>query len=254
MLEPSQLHRSSKQSRPELVACPFGKLRPEKHTSCSSKTFRGMSRLKEHLFRRHRPKYYCQRCLRAFQTVTEQKEHFLEERVCRLILAAPDFLTHSQCAQLERKLLPASSRPLVEARWYQVWDICFPGQERPVSIGIENKDVLATSSASYHEFVSLEGPQILADVLSKSGYNGPGTRDALLKILQNGLDLIFSRWVTIREKRAKGDCEPPTIESSSSTSKWAGSTLAASTAPDPRSPSNLNSGERTRSIIAECRS
>lgn len=254
-LKPRWPYRSLTQSRFEEMACPFGKLRPEKHTSCSSKTFRGVSHLKEHLFRCHIPEYYCQDCLRVFQTATEHVEHFTGEPVCKLTRVEPDFLTRSQFLQLRQPLPLARSRPLAEAWWYRVWDVCFPGRERPVSIYVEDKHALATALPSYRDFVSLQGPQILGDVLSKSGYNGPGTRDGLLKILQNGLDLISSRWAAIRDERAPVDREPPTIESSSSTSTWSGSALPAADAPDSPSSYDFIFGCRmTRSTIAECSS
>lgn len=249
-------YRSLTRSQFEEMACPFGKLRPEKHTSCSSKMFRGRPRLKQHLLHCHVPQYYCQDCLRVFQTATEHEEHFTGERVCKLTRVEPDFLTRPQILQLQQQWVPLDRpRPLVEAWWYRIWDVCFPGRERPVSICVEDKHALATALPSYRDFVSLQGPQILGDVLSKSGYNGPGTRDGLLKILQNGLDLISSRWAAIRDERAPVDREPPTIESSSSTSTWSGSALPAADAPDSPSSYDFISGCRmTRSTMAECSS
>jgi hypothetical protein len=114
-------------------------------------------------------------------------------------------------------------------------------------------EILVTALASYRDFVSLQALHIFRDVLSKSGYNGPDPREALLNVLQNGLDLVSSRWATIWERRAKVGGELHTIESSSSASRSSGSTLAAADAPHSFSPFDFM-GKGTRYTIVERRS
>jgi hypothetical protein len=187
----------------------------------------------------------------------------MEWDICEYRGDEPDFLTNKQILQLRR--LRWKDDSAIEIQWYQVWDICFPGRERPSKTCIDDimKDALATALESYRDFVSLQALHILGDVLSKSGYNGPDPRKALLTLLNNGLDAISSHWTTILEEQAKADRKPPTIESSSSASRWSGLTLAAADALDSISPSaealgspstSDFSGKGARSTTAKCRS
>ncbi len=49
-----------------MLACPFWKSDPTRYHQCFSLKLHGISRVKQHLIRKHMPAYYCQRCLMIF--------------------------------------------------------------------------------------------------------------------------------------------------------------------------------------------
>ncbi|KAH8886047.1 hypothetical protein GQ53DRAFT_828418 [Thozetella sp. PMI_491] len=117
-------------------ACPFWKLDPMRHVHCCKMMLSTCSQVKQHLTRKHTPKYHCQRCLKFFDTKARQREHW-EEPQCTVhpIGTTSDGIVEDQSKTLSKRSKGNTS----EARWYEIWDILFPRNARPASPYVDNR-------------------------------------------------------------------------------------------------------------------
>ncbi|KUI62536.1 hypothetical protein VP1G_09672 [Cytospora mali] len=117
--------------RRDQLACPFRKRNPHKHQDCLKYSLHRIKDVKQHVYRRHRqPDYYCPRCSDVFETMDERDEHI---RVAKCALSSvPRFEGISD--EQRQRLCKSSSRGLNhQDQWFEMWDIIFPGEERPAS-------------------------------------------------------------------------------------------------------------------------
>lgn len=138
--------------RSRFLACPFWKLDPEKHQKCFLEHLDKISRVKQHLHRRHTPDFYCPRCFTIFQTEQGFHWHMIETKCDRQPDARLDALSI-----IQSKLLSRHSRRYgsVEEQWYAMWDIIFPGQPWPLSIYMVADQ--SEDRAMFREFAYREG-------------------------------------------------------------------------------------------------
>ncbi|KAH8768191.1 hypothetical protein F5883DRAFT_554173 [Diaporthe sp. PMI_573] len=120
-------------------ACPFSKSNPFQYRKCLGLTLQRPKDVKQHIYRYHtKPDYYCASCYKVFQTATDRDGHS-RKRVCESLDGPmlPKFqgITEEQKKLLNKKL-PRDSN--VEKQWYQIYDILFPGADRPISPYVGN--------------------------------------------------------------------------------------------------------------------
>ncbi|KAH8752210.1 hypothetical protein F5883DRAFT_576574, partial [Diaporthe sp. PMI_573] len=146
-LDPIQGHRSQKKRKlsgrgnladeetPQL-ACPFSKLDGGRYYECLKFKLHRVRDVKQHIARRHRgPEFYCARCWQTFPDRSEQDEH-MRTVVCAT-KPKPLFegISDSQRNQLARS---ADRGATPEQQWYSIWEILFPGKQKPSSIYLGN--------------------------------------------------------------------------------------------------------------------
>lgn len=114
-----------------MLACPYRKLDPHRHRDCLKYTLHRIKDVKQHINRRHKKlNIYCPRCCAAFRSQIERDEH---TRNSDCEIGTKSMLEGVTKEQWE-KLNKCSSRNVsLELQWFNMWDILFPGQERPRS-------------------------------------------------------------------------------------------------------------------------
>ncbi|KAF5972889.1 hypothetical protein FCOIX_9093 [Fusarium coicis] len=164
--EPPQKKGKKSQSqcegRSQFLACPYWKVDPERYWDCFMKKNDTIAHLKQHLTRRHTPKYYCQICYQTFTDFDLFDSHALERSCTRGPSAKLEGISQQQKNKLSLK-----SKGSVEQQWYAVWSILFPDLEPPATIYI-----YSTQSEDFcriQEFAQREGVAIMLDELESNG-------------------------------------------------------------------------------------
>ncbi|KAK4455241.1 hypothetical protein QBC34DRAFT_288253 [Podospora aff. communis PSN243] len=137
---------------PRLLACPFHKHDPvyyasREHPDFGGKRhlyracmggFRSIQRLKEHLKRIHSP-VQCERCYEVFpgtdraSCLARLAEH---RKMDPCELGDPSFkrgIDESQWAALDKQNRKKNQELHRVEKWYEIWDVLFPGKERPAT-------------------------------------------------------------------------------------------------------------------------
>lgn len=105
-----------------MLACPYRKLDPHRHRDCLKYTLHRIKDVKQHIDRRHKK-------LNIYSQI-ERDEH-MQNPDCEI--GTKSMLEGVTKEQWE-KLNKCSSRNLsLELQWFNMWDILFPGHERPRS-------------------------------------------------------------------------------------------------------------------------
>ncbi|SPQ24621.1 67585750-113b-4780-a839-bc8f1f764144 [Thermothielavioides terrestris] len=116
----------------------------------------GISRVKQHLSRKHAPEFYCEYCMAVLPNKQAHQAH-VEARACSYRACRFPGITHQQQRELSRRSKPNLSEP---ERWFAIWDIVFPGRPRPASPYIDTD--LSEDLCQFKEFAEAFGPAIVA--------------------------------------------------------------------------------------------
>ncbi|KAK3292919.1 uncharacterized protein B0H64DRAFT_203301 [Chaetomium fimeti] len=120
---------------PKKFACPFRKRDPltyniQDHEVCAIRSWSTISRLKEHLYRRHY-KTHCQRCKCIFSDARELAEHEMLVTGCEVLDTIPpgDITTYQEKQLKSRK--HTTRRQTDEEKWRDIYRLLFPNEEIP---------------------------------------------------------------------------------------------------------------------------
>lgn len=186
---PSKRRRTSDQRL--TFACPYTKKDPVSHRDCYKYKLTRIRDVKQHLTRCHRNPLYCPRCMSAFQTEDQRDSHFRQAWCPIQPSIKPDGITENQRLELAKK---SASNTSVEAQWFAVFDILFPGHNpRPLSPYVDSE--LSQDIALYQDFLISDGPRILSSLLTQRGavtWNLPDGGQQT--ILEEELRLMFDQW------------------------------------------------------------
>jgi hypothetical protein len=157
-----------------LLACPYAKHDParfsEANQNIGEKAYRrcrtvyltNIARLKQHLYRVHRrPENYCSSCYTEFEFENECDEH---ARARNCVLSPCPFeekMTSDQCKAVKRRRF--NENP--DVTWFAIFDILFPGADRPENPFVECSDLQTTleNVQSYTAFLQVRLPSRLAE-------------------------------------------------------------------------------------------
>lgn len=119
-----------------VFACPFQKFDPHKYHKCLKYRLNRIKDVKQHIYRQHtqRP-YYCALCYEFFITSDDRDEHSRRAGCKRRPQPQFEGITEDQRNELKKS--SPRKKPLHE-QWFEVWDIVFPGRQRPQSAVIGN--------------------------------------------------------------------------------------------------------------------
>ncbi|CZR37925.1 uncharacterized protein FPRO_06884 [Fusarium proliferatum ET1] len=192
--------------RSQFLACPYWKADSRKYWDCFLKKNDTIAHLKQHLTRRHTPKYYCQICYQTFRDFDLFDSHALERSCTRGPSAKLEGISQKQKNQLSLK-----SKGSVEQQWYTVWSILFPDMEPPATIYI-----YSTQSEDFcriQEFAQREGVAIMLDELESNGLVvRPDASNQLLRsTVQRAMVSIFRSYSVRREPSSEAE-EPIVIQ------------------------------------------
>lgn len=181
--------------RRRYLACPFAKMYPEKHVPCFSLKLSRIRDVKQHLRRRHTPKFYCNRCKAIFPNDASLQEHVGNAAG---LFCGPsawlDGISPVQDQQLSKKSNPELT---LEDQWFRMWDIIFTWQDRPSSAYIYFG--FSPDLCSYREFSNSRMADLVVEGLRDSGFNAPGrTWDDVRRIVADRVDSSFDQWLSNR--------------------------------------------------------
>ncbi|KAH6975069.1 hypothetical protein BKA56DRAFT_82828 [Ilyonectria sp. MPI-CAGE-AT-0026] len=184
--------------RRQQLACPFWKRNPGQHRACFSKTLRRIRDVKQHLTRKHTPEFYCECCCATFDNEDSHRRHVthVSGEVCvhdpTVVL---DGISHQQHRRLSKK---SDFKLTDQEQWFSVWDILFPGSQRPDSAYLDFG--LSEETSSFREYCFQYGPatldQALADEIPEVE-----RRQHLIRICQTGYNQLFEAWYSSRDSR-----------------------------------------------------
>lgn len=185
------------------MACPFWKYDRQKNNECSKLRLNGISRVKQHLRRRHKVDYHCQRCMQVFEDSNSQKGHFMEG--CEFLHGAQLLggISDQQQLQLARKS-KASETP--SQQWFTIWKILFGEEVEPPTSPFMEPD-LSQDLCDFRGFFQEEGGRILDSAFRVNGLelrsvSGDDVQLAMNEVLRMGLDKIYDAWLQRRAASA----------------------------------------------------
>jgi hypothetical protein len=200
-----KISHSQCEGRPQFLACPYWKQDPEKYWDCFLKKNDTIAHLKQHLTRRHTPKYYCQICYETFKDFSLFDSHVLERSCMRGPSAKLEGIS-----QQKKNKLSLKSKGSVEQQWYTVWSILFPDTDPPATIYIHSTQ--SEDFCRIQEFAQREGVAIMLDELDSSGLivRHDTSNQQLRSTVQRAMVSIF-RSYSIRREPNLEEAEEPSL-------------------------------------------
>ncbi|VUC21319.1 unnamed protein product [Clonostachys rosea] len=192
-------------------ACPFWKKDADQHRACFRYKLLRVQDVKQHLARKHTPKYYCECCLAIFENAQHHSEHVTHVNgvYCqRDPTAELKGISHQQNRELSTKSKKAMSE--IE-RWYHIWGILFPGAQRPKSPYMDSE--LSEDLCAFREFFERQAQSILAEELESdpglASASMPNEQRLLIQSLfTRGLNRVFDSWRSTRGPMLGSDAVP----------------------------------------------
>lgn len=223
-------------------ACTFWKSDQFKYRDCFTRKIHKISHLKQHLRRRHWPRFYCPVCFTTFDTDMLLHTHSQKAKCSPKEGAKLDGVTHEQRIPIEARFRQASD----ETQWYLIWDILFPSNPRPSSIYIDSDMpetfALMREYSEGDEGVSIFREEILATqgIVIRDGIS----HSQLDLALRRGLGVLFDRlWRRLSGTIASGGGQQAARSSdSANTSNSGGRLLLPRAIPTPDTSSGGSSG------------
>ncbi len=185
------------------LACPFEKKHRYKYRECYVLVITRISDLKQHIRRKH-INAYCPRCWKIFKDSGEQETHIRlpPESICPINTERPwDIITTDQQERLTQRVSPKLN---VEEQWYSLWDVLFPGEQKPVSPYPDRP--VSDDFESFRRFFHDQGAEILASQLeglslrTEQGLvDAPRERvrsSVLRQAVVQGFDVAIAHWLS----------------------------------------------------------
>lgn len=114
-----------------LFACPFYKWKPHRYHKCQQVELTAVSRVKQHLTRRHRIPIHCPACNMQFERDDNLTAHIRQRPPCEMQAQVPwEGVTVQQNALLQAR---SDRNKTPENQWYDVFRILFPESDLPES-------------------------------------------------------------------------------------------------------------------------
>lgn len=146
-----------------LLACPFYKRNPIRHSRCLLFRLKRVTDVKQHLRRKHVQPHYCAFCSDQFESQVDLKGHERRRSCTQKEFDEPDGVTEDQSRRLGSRV----SRKKTEAeQWFEIWAILFPGAESPGSVYVESPalEIISTFQGFWDEV----GEEVVAVHLQES--------------------------------------------------------------------------------------
>ncbi|KAI2633553.1 hypothetical protein GGS26DRAFT_553858 [Hypomontagnella submonticulosa] len=185
---------SNRGGRQRSLACPFAKNDPRKHHACFSKKLSRIRDVKQHLARKHTPEFYCFRCSAIFPDHDGLEAHV--GNVAGLFCTPSSLLdgvSRQQHLRLSRK---SNSRHSEEEQWFSIWDVLFPGSERPGSAYVEFG--FSEDLCSYREYSHDRAVAAVVEGLQASGFVAAEVQNTMMeevrRVVADRLDSVFEQW------------------------------------------------------------
>ncbi|GAB1312695.1 POZ-, AT hook-, and zinc finger-containing protein 1 [Madurella fahalii] len=255
-----------------MLACPFHKLDPVKYgvnggsgsakrskytyRPCAGPGFKSIQRLKEHLKRVHSP-VQCERCKQTFSTgngrdraqcLEDLAAHRKSEVPCALRDATlKEGVDEAQWAKLEKQNRKKNQEVHRVEKWFEMWDVLFPGVAHPKSPWHEN---------THHEGTPKEGEDYftktflrILDHKLQHGDISLSEPKVLRERLKSIVQTTFRTYVSMRpnfssETSSSGVPNHPSRTGGSSTQQSAAETATSHQGTTTTAPTSVGSQQR----------
>ena len=200
-----------------LLACPYYRFDSNRYSQrniselsyrgCSSVVIRGISRLKQHLYRVHRrPEYYCGSCYCVLEDQNQLDAHAKQRPPCN-IAETPKFqeqMNRDQMNSIKRRSVRKEAQP----EWLKIYKILFPNAASPPSLyAYADNDSNEIVQAALRQFEA-EGPTLLSTLVQDYMHDHATLDDHTDTILEQALELAGSRLISLLRARLDG-LQPP---------------------------------------------
>ncbi|KAL1843956.1 hypothetical protein VTJ49DRAFT_6360 [Mycothermus thermophilus] len=188
-------------------ACPFRKHDPttyniHDHEVCAVRSWTTISRLKEHLYRRHY-RVHCQRCKRTFGSTKELEDHEMSVVRCDVVDMPPpsDITAHQEKALKSRK--HTTRRQSDKEKWRDIYRLLFPDEEVPSPYPEPAEDMAPASelhiNLNFQHFLLSEMPNLFTKTAEEHAGRTLHSHDALpmgaiQRIIEEALQKAFRTW------------------------------------------------------------
>ncbi|KAH7127488.1 hypothetical protein EDB81DRAFT_809383 [Dactylonectria macrodidyma] len=184
--------------RGRVLACPFWKKDQHRFSRCYSHDLKEVKHVKQHLYRVHRSPFRCNRCQQTFNNEALLAAHQRSTEVCTVReVVQGDEISVEQKILLSKRGLAGSTQ---EEQWYLVWDIVFPGCDRPSSPYLDAD--LSEDLCEFREFYTKEGVKIVKQRLRAGGHCVDDEQGILQReldiVLSKALEAIYKSWIAQR--------------------------------------------------------
>jgi len=228
------------------LACPFYRRDPQKYERCLSSSWLGsIEDVKQHLLRGHRrPDFYCARCYKTFDSAERRDNHTRHTDCDRLPRPGLEGIGDDQRRELSKH---TSRRKSVEAQWYDIWDVVFPGARRDPPQSVYVGSPMQESAQLLRSFWDDRRSEILGSVSLPQHLDTTLINGIIQRTLDRIEDAVGSVLPKQREAPDDDDDWPsfamsdPVILTSSSLPKSASSYRTTPAVSPPSSPLSLYS-------------
>ena len=169
----------SKSTSRTIFACPFYLHDRKRHRGClkSAAELRDIKAVEKHVWHAHRQPPYCPICHCVFRTALQRDEHIHAGGPgCKKEFRQPipEGISVAQVEQLAKR--PRLRQPK-ESLWFGVWDIIFPGEDRPRKPFLNSCGQLEAAVCRLNAFWFREGNTIITEFLREKGLRDYGLKD-----------------------------------------------------------------------------
>ncbi|KAF7521452.1 hypothetical protein G7054_g12436 [Neopestalotiopsis clavispora] len=179
---PQKIPKKDNSGKSKMIfACPFWKQNSVEHWSCFGKRLDKICYVKQHLVRKHKPKFRCDRCLAIFKDEGLKLIH-LESEQCMFERNRFGIITSETRDKLSEKP-PAGLNE--REQWFLVWRILFTDLSPPSSPYLDTK--ISEDLNRFWEISERRAPSIFIETFQEAGLLIPGDSD---------LETLFRRAVT----------------------------------------------------------
>ena len=193
---PKRIKASGLEKIRKWFACPYLKWQPNKYSRCCDIRLSRIRDVKQHLIRNHTPGYYCQVCQSTDFLNKDSLQMHINSRTCSL--QDPSTLigiSYDQRSKLSKKSKPRTSK---EEQWFVIWDVLFPGCQKPTSVYIDTD--LSRDMLQFREYCYSYGPTILREhIESQPVWAMHETSEELRRlyldrVIAQGINSLFNNW------------------------------------------------------------
>lgn len=183
-------------------ACPFY-VRDKKLANCVTRNhLHSIDDVKDHVCGEHRQPMFCPVCKEEFPSGRTRDTHIRLRNCDPNNSITVDGITDDQEERLNRE---SNSHLPEEQRWFQIWDMIFPQNDRPRSAFYTNEREI--NVCAFQQFWMLSGKQTVAKFLKKKDSRSYSIRNEERKlkaiydlVMENVVDRIFVDLATLREQ------------------------------------------------------
>lgn len=143
-------------------ACPYCKWKPVTYGNCQDAVLKEISRVKQHLFRKHVGPVQCVHCYAEFRTSELRDAHLLQRSCTTLPRRTMEYMTEDMQTRIKRRVDPKKTK---SEQWYEIYAILFPNDPVPKDPYLD--EVISAELTALEAFAREEFPQLAETIISE---------------------------------------------------------------------------------------